>query len=560
LMGSNEVLAMPSIVFALLWNVGLATALGIVVWGVCSLRSLQERPAIVHTLWLLVLFKLVTPPLIPVPVLSSDTHTKPFEKSDAQLATATPESSSWPAPLASDSGISKSPAAPNALVLPLSTIAWPWLLAVTSACGTATLIFISVSRFSRVAQVLRRARASDGHFAELAASAAQRLGVGTIPKVLVVDAPIVPFLWSKLSRPVIVLPNKLIESMSDEQIACILSHELAHYARKDHWANLFAFGVTAVFWWNPVAWWAWRNMRAAQEECCDALVIEARPSDRRCYAETLFQALEFVQAVQPICPSVASGFGDRPSLVRRFQMIATLRVKPRVSWTVTVLAMIGIAAMLCIPVHGQQQSEETKDDTKPPAEKKDQAPAAYTVPFSFEASKLKWISGKMLDAHEKIAFGEANHGLQLGVKLLRESAEYRAHEEMKYEMVIRNSGKEPVRFVFWQPQQPAAITDSDGKHVPLVWSQPLFTSLPTFISLAPEEAYRLKYSIDLSPAPENSGRLGPWWESPQPGQYKLGVGIYLDIVPSDATNPEKATQVFPGSAKAPVQILNPQRE
>ncbi len=54
---------------ALLWNLLLTAGLTIVLAGLCRLPSLGRRPALRHWLWLLLLVKLVTPPLIAVPLL-----------------------------------------------------------------------------------------------------------------------------------------------------------------------------------------------------------------------------------------------------------------------------------------------------------------------------------------------------------------------------------------------------------------------------------------------------------------------------------------------------------
>ncbi len=53
----------------LLWNIIVAAALAMVVAIVCRLSLVKRRPALRHSLWLLVLVKLVTPPAIPLPVL-----------------------------------------------------------------------------------------------------------------------------------------------------------------------------------------------------------------------------------------------------------------------------------------------------------------------------------------------------------------------------------------------------------------------------------------------------------------------------------------------------------
>ncbi len=49
---------------ALLWNLALTAALAVVLIALGRLPSLGKRPALRHWLWLLLLVKLVTPPLV----------------------------------------------------------------------------------------------------------------------------------------------------------------------------------------------------------------------------------------------------------------------------------------------------------------------------------------------------------------------------------------------------------------------------------------------------------------------------------------------------------------
>ncbi len=51
------------------WNTCLAALVAVVVWFACRTAALRRRPALCHALWLLVLVKLVTPPLVPLPLL-----------------------------------------------------------------------------------------------------------------------------------------------------------------------------------------------------------------------------------------------------------------------------------------------------------------------------------------------------------------------------------------------------------------------------------------------------------------------------------------------------------
>jgi beta-lactamase regulating signal transducer with metallopeptidase domain len=143
--------------------------------------------------------------------------------------------------------------------------------------------------------------------------------------------------------------------LTDEQLGCVVAHEIAHYLRCDHWTNLLSLLIAAVCWWNPVVWWARRELRIAQEACCDALVISRSVASRRKYAETLFSALEFLQTERSLMPALASGFGDKSSTERRFEMIANPKVSHRLSWWSYPVLFGALAVLPCLPSFTQAQ-------------------------------------------------------------------------------------------------------------------------------------------------------------------------------------------------------------
>ena len=64
-----------------------------------------------------------------------------------------------------------------------------------------------------------------------------------------------------------------------------LVHELAHVRRFDWAVQMTARGVCAAFWFHPLVWVAWRQLRLEAERACDDAVV--RSSDEVEYAEQL---------------------------------------------------------------------------------------------------------------------------------------------------------------------------------------------------------------------------------------------------------------------------------
>ena len=349
---------------ALFWNLPLTAGLAIVLTALCRLPSMHKRPALRHLLWLLLLAKLITPPLIGVPLLPAvddaaamatlpsvptgdgesalDRHTPAyFAVGDATSALV-------------DEGAGRDVGGVTSRELRSGAQA-PYLagLFAVSLIGTCVLLTVHGIHAAKLYRWLRRAGSEDSLLAESCALVASSLKIRGVVRSCVVDARTTPLLWA-WRRPVVVVPRRLIDDLSPQQLRSIVAHELAHYLRRDHWTNVFAFVVKVLLWWNPVVWWANRELRAAQELCCDAIAIDRCGENRRGYATTLLKALEFIQA-EPLAPrELAPGMGSRASILRRFEMIGETRLSYRLSrWTLPVLLVLAIP-LVCIPVRGQE--------------------------------------------------------------------------------------------------------------------------------------------------------------------------------------------------------------
>jgi beta-lactamase regulating signal transducer with metallopeptidase domain len=95
-------------------------------------------------------------------------------------------------------------------------------------------------------------------------------------------------------RPIVLLPVDASE-WSEPRIAFALCHELGHIRRRDCLTRLLAEIACALYWLNPLVWLAARQMRLAQEQACDDLVLNSgAPADE--YAEQLVDAVRSLQA------------------------------------------------------------------------------------------------------------------------------------------------------------------------------------------------------------------------------------------------------------------------
>ena len=89
---------------------------------------------------------------------------------------------------------------------------------------------------------------------------------------------LVPLTWG-WRKPVVLMPAGA-DAWTEEQRSSALFHELSHIKRADFLVMLLVRTSLAAFWFNPLCWIVYRELRKEQEIACDELVLRAgiRPS------------------------------------------------------------------------------------------------------------------------------------------------------------------------------------------------------------------------------------------------------------------------------------------
>ena len=384
----------------LLTNAGAAGLIALMAWA-ASLAV--RRQAVVHGLWLLALLRLVTPPIAPLPLLPAWTglpflSEPPTPTVVVIAAPAAGDAPAQPVPAAVGSSIVRRPppaGLPRAATAtdfrpattsrhrtaPGSRIGWrapAWGLLAGGALAIAAL---AAWRFVRFGRLLACARPAPPAIADRSSALAARIGLRRSPSVLLVPAHIPPMLWPHGGGPQLLLPAGLLPELKVEELDALLAHELAHVRRRDHWVRLVEIAATALFWWYPVAWWARRALRRAEERCCDEWVLRLLPLSAEAYADGLLKSLTFV-AEMPV-PAVASGAGAVEDLEARLKEILMTRPVPQLAVPLRLALAVAAAFGLAVfPTHAQ--STAAKDETPAPASTSTATPAtpAAALPAS----------------------------------------------------------------------------------------------------------------------------------------------------------------------------------
>jgi RND family efflux transporter MFP subunit len=225
-------------------------------------------------------------------------------------------------------------------------------------------VALSVSRFRRLVE---SAKTAHGELHDRMLHIADSIGLPTrlIPTAALASARVSPMVWaSLLSRPRLLLPAELWGRLDGSQQDAVLTHELAHLKRRDHWVRWLETVVLGIYWWNPVAWWARRELERTEEEACDAWVLSSQPMAAGAYAEALIATTAFLAGINLQLPAGASGVTNTHSLKRRMRMLlspsANVQSARSRSWTFLVLGTLCLP-LLPVPISG-------KTDGSPPSQ------------------------------------------------------------------------------------------------------------------------------------------------------------------------------------------------
>ena len=145
------------------------------------------------------------------------------------------------------------------------------LLAIWAAGAGLLLAPLACSVFA-LRRISRRTRPlDDARLAAHIARIARELGLRRRVRVLIGDADAMPMVWG-IFRASLLLPASAAD-WTDARLRGVLLHEFAHLHRRDPLALFIAQLALALHWFNPLAWFAVRRMRAEQERACDDFVL-----------------------------------------------------------------------------------------------------------------------------------------------------------------------------------------------------------------------------------------------------------------------------------------------
>lgn len=300
-------------------NLAIASLLALVAWLV---QWHLRMPAVARFMWLVVLVKLVTPPIVSLPIVE------------------------LPATLACALGLCNCPQHVGTQALVGKLLVWALLAAwLAGAASTALTAWLRWTRFQRLMAI---ARPAPRRWQSLAARLSTELSIRWPPEIVAVPGRLPPMVVLGWRRARLLLPAALLSRLNASQRESLLLHELVHIKRGDHLVRMLELTVSIIFWWLPLVGLIGRQLRACEETCCDAAVVARLPQGRREYARLLLDVIDFASASPRRMVPQATAMSAASNLEQRLRTILDATQRRRHSWPAGLVTLgLALAILPC---------------------------------------------------------------------------------------------------------------------------------------------------------------------------------------------------------------------
>ena len=221
---------------------------------------------------------------------------------------------------------------------------WPMLLLTVWLAAAGALFFSRIVAFHR-----------DRHAILGSGEEVSRLGTVRVIRSPEITSPVAFGIFDR----VIAVPADFERTYDVRERRLALEHELAHHKSGDLVANLFAFVLLCLQWFNPLAWVAHAAFRFDQEAACDARVLDkGSAGDRADYGRAIAKAASGRALL------FASALDRRNTLHRRLQtMLKSSNPAQRAAGRM----LVGVAIAIALPLTASRAIDYVDVPVRAPA-------------------------------------------------------------------------------------------------------------------------------------------------------------------------------------------------
>lgn len=341
-------------------------------------RLCRTRPAVAHLVWLLLIVKLIAPPLVywpwsldrlavvfaPAKTVSQPVAANETVAASADMESMQPRLLGEPKILIEQSS-SSSPLA-RLDPQPLAEARWnlaPLIFPVWSL-GATVIALGGLRALWLQRRALRACQPAPDYLVQRIKELAAQIGIRP-PAALIRSRLSTPVLCCA-GRPRLLWPSEMSDPQTVARSDGVLAHELAHIKRHDHWTVYLELLAAIVCWWNPLFWLIRRQLHQTRELACDALALAVARQPRADYAKELLSISTSPRQAIVLAPAFGAGLASRHFLKRRLTMVFDDRVSPRTP-AAGIALLLALAAVALPAVTLAQQAAVSSAPTDIPA-------------------------------------------------------------------------------------------------------------------------------------------------------------------------------------------------
>jgi len=170
---------------------------------------------------------------------------------------------------------------------------WQAVVFLLWLAGVSAFLAVLVQRIRFVKGLVAASCPAGDELTDLLEDCRQQMTVRRDIKLRISEAVPSPAVCGLL-RPAVLMPTSLVEKLSPEGLRATLIHELAHIKRGDLWVNSVQTFLQVVYFYNPFVWFANSMIRKVCEEAVDETVLVALGGQAKDYSNTLIDIGEMV--------------------------------------------------------------------------------------------------------------------------------------------------------------------------------------------------------------------------------------------------------------------------
>ncbi|MEP3479674.1 MAG: M56 family metallopeptidase [Fuerstiella sp.] len=237
-----------------------------------------------------------------------------------------------------------------------------WLLIAFGGLSGCSFLLLFV-RYVGCLKQLCRAETSefDDRVQRLLDEIAAQLSLKKLPRIMVTDAKFGPAVIG-VFRPLIVLPRILVQQLDDDTLKPVIAHEVIHIRRGDLFVGMLQAVAHCLWWFHPFVWLINRQISRVAEQCCDQQVLIETNCSARQYAQSLLAVIECRSRLVPV--PVFPGMKPVEITQQRLEKIMTQKQgsfrRSKIASLVTVVVMSALVLPSAMTATGQQEAKEWK--------------------------------------------------------------------------------------------------------------------------------------------------------------------------------------------------------